>query len=98
MGLSRPREATLCGLPRNDNLVQRNGVARTGLQAIDPASGDVARWPRIDGSVEELYDVVVLLDAVRLKALGFKTDEIRQNVWFDQDGERHGRGAERRDS
>lgn len=96
VGLSRPREATFRGLPLDDNLAERNGVARTGLQVIDLASGDVAHWLRIEGNVEELYDVVVLPGAVRPKALGFKTDEIRQNVWFDQDGQhRHWRGAEK---
>jgi uncharacterized protein (TIGR03032 family) len=94
VGTSRPREATFQGLPLDANLAQRKTTARTGLQVIDLASGDVVHWLRIEGSVEELYDVVVLPDAVRPKALGFKTEEIRHNVWVDQDGERkHWKGA-----
>jgi uncharacterized protein (TIGR03032 family) len=95
VGVSRPREATFQGLPLDANLARRKAVARTGLQVIDLSSGDVAHWLRIEGSVEELYDVVVLPDAVRPKTLGFKTSEIRHNVWFDQDGQRrHWRGAD----
>jgi uncharacterized protein (TIGR03032 family) len=94
VGTSRPRESTFQGLPLDDNLAERKAPARTGLQVIDLACGDVVHWLRIEGSVEELYDVVVLPDAVRPKALGFKTEEIRHNVWVDQDGERrHWKGA-----
>ena len=53
---------------------------------VDLNSGDVVHWLRIEGVVEELYDVVVLPDVVRPKALGFKTEEIRHNVWVEEDG------------
>ena len=46
--------------------------------AIDLTSGDIVHWLRIEGVVEELYDVVALPGAVRPMALGFKTDEIRR--------------------
>jgi uncharacterized protein (TIGR03032 family) len=96
VGVSRPREATFRGLPLDENLARRNAVARTGLQVIDLATGDVAHWLRIEGNIEELYDVVVLPEVIRPKAFGFKTPEIRHNVWADQDGERrHWRGAEK---
>ncbi|MGD9723370.1 MAG: TIGR03032 family protein [Pirellulales bacterium] len=96
VGLSRPREATFQGLPLDARLAERNAVARTGLQVIDLASGDVAHWLRIEGSMHELYDVVALPGVARPKALGFKTTEIRHNVWFDDDGQRrHWRGADR---
>jgi uncharacterized protein (TIGR03032 family) len=96
VGTSRPREATFQGLPLDANLAERNAVARTGLQVIDLATGDVAHWLRIEGSIEELYDVVVLPDAIRPKAFGFKTSEIRHNVWVDQNGQRrHWHGADR---
>lgn len=94
IGTSRPREATFRGLPLDANLAERKAVARTGLQVIDLASGDAVHWLRIEGSVEELYDVVVLPNVARPKAFGFKTEEIRHNVWIDQDGQRkHWKGA-----
>jgi hypothetical protein len=71
-------------------------MARTGLHVIDLASGDIVHWLRVEGNVEELYDVVVLPDAVRPKAFGFKTEEIRHNVWLEQDGQRrHWKGTSR---
>jgi uncharacterized protein (TIGR03032 family) len=88
VGVSRPRnEPTFSGLPLDENLKQRKAVARSGLQVIDLNTGDVAHWLRIEGVVEELYDVVVLPGVARPKAFGFKTDEIRHNVWIDEDGQ-----------
>ncbi len=42
--------------------------------------GDIVHWLRIDGVVEELYDVVALPGVVRPMALGFKIDEIRRTI------------------
>jgi uncharacterized protein (TIGR03032 family) len=88
VGVSRPRhEPTFAGLPLDDELAARKAVARSGLEVIDLATGDVVHWLRLEGVVEELYDVVVLPEVARPKALGFKTDEIRHNVWIDDDGQ-----------
>jgi uncharacterized protein (TIGR03032 family) len=96
VGTSRPREATFQGLPLDANMAERKTTARTGLLVIDLASGDVVHWLRIEGAVEELYDVVILPNVVKPKAFGFKTDEIRHNVWVDEDGpRRHWKGAAR---
>ncbi|MFM9968872.1 MAG: DUF4915 domain-containing protein [Burkholderiales bacterium] len=54
----------------------RNAEPRRGIQVIDHRSGDVVHWVRIEGVVEELYDVVALPGARRPMALGFKTDAI----------------------
>ena len=87
VGLSKPRrEQTFTGLALDQALAERNAVARCGLQVVDLASGDVLHWLRIEGVVEELYDVVVLPGVTRPKALGFKTDEIADNVWFEENG------------
>jgi len=76
-GLSRPRDdAALSGLPLDDELQRRNAEPRCGLQVIDLASGDVQHWLRIEGIVQELYDVVFLPGVRRPMALGLKTDEI----------------------
>jgi hypothetical protein len=47
---------------------------------IDLRTGDIVHWLRIEGIVEELYDVVVLPGVQRPMAVGFKTDEIRRIV------------------
>ncbi len=51
---------------------------------IDTRSGDIVHWLRIEGIVEELYDVAVLPGVVRPMALGFKTDEIRRTITVDE--------------
>ena len=45
---------------------------------IDLRTGDIVHNLRIDGIVEELYDVVVLPKIRRPMSIGFKTDEVRR--------------------
>ena len=79
VGLSKPRHnKTFSGLTLDDNLKSRNAEACCGIQIIDLRSGDIVHWLRMEGVVEELYDVVALPNIRRPMALGFKTDEIRR--------------------
>lgn len=79
VGLSLPRHnRTFQGLDLDDNLSNKHVSARCGLQVIDLDTGDVVHGLRIEGIVEELYDVVVLKGIRTPMALGFKTDEIRR--------------------
>ena len=79
VGLSKPRHnKTFSGLALDDNLKSRNAEARCGVQIIDLRTGDAVHWLRMEGVVEELYDVVALPNVRRPMALGFKTDEIRR--------------------
>jgi uncharacterized protein (TIGR03032 family) len=87
IGLSKCRhERTFSGLPLEKNLADLNAQATCGLVVVDTRSGDVVHWLKVEGVVEELYDVAVLPNVVRPKALGFKTDEIRHTVWLEDDG------------
>ena len=47
---------------------------------IDLRSGDAVHTLRLEGVVEELYDVAVLPGVRRPMALGLKTDEIRRTL------------------
>ena len=90
VGSSLQREnRTFSGLALDDNLKLRGAEPRCGLYVIDLGSGDVVHWLRIEGVVQELYDVVVLPGVVRPKALGFKTEEIQHNIWFADAGQPH---------
>lgn len=81
VGLSKPREnKTFSGLPFNKKLLTQNVPPRCGLMVIDLRTGDIVHSLRIEGVVEELYDVAVLPGVRRPMALGFKTDEIRRVV------------------
>lgn len=79
VGTSRPREnRTFSGLKLDDNLKNKKAQARCGLYIINLKSGDAVHWLRIQGVVDELYDVAVLPNIRRPMAIGLKTDEIRR--------------------
>jgi uncharacterized protein (TIGR03032 family) len=79
VGLSKPREnRTFLGLPLDDKLKSKGGEARCAIQVVDTRSGDIVHWIKMEGVVNELYDVVALPGVRRPMALGFKSDEIRR--------------------
>ena len=81
IGLSEPRhEMTFSGLRLDHELTQRGSKARCGLIVIDLETGDAVHWLRLEGTVQELYDVVALPGVQRPQALGFQTDEIQNTV------------------
>ena len=87
VGLSRPRQnRTFTGLELDDNLAGKDAEARCALHVIDLESGDVAHWLRIDGVIEELYDVAVLAGVRRPMALGLIADDIQRTLSVDQPG------------
>ena len=87
VGLSKPRRSrTFSGLPLEENLSRVDAEARCGLFVIDLRSGDIVHWLRIEGLIDELYDVVALPGVVRPMAVGLKTDEIRRIISVDEDG------------
>lgn len=87
VGLSRPREQTFSGLPLDDALTKHQALPRCGLLVVDMDRAQVVQWLELTGVVDELYDVIALPGVRRPKALGLKTDEIRRNVWFEDDGQ-----------
>jgi uncharacterized protein (TIGR03032 family) len=81
IGLSKPREnKTFTGLELDEGLRRRDAEARCGLMVVDLRTGDAVHWLRIEGIVEELYDVAVLPGVIRPMAIGLKTDEIRRVI------------------
>lgn len=81
VGLSRPRHnKTFSGLALDAALGEKRVEPRSGIYVIDLRTGDCVHWLRIEGIVEELYDVVAFPGAARPMALGFKTDEIRRMI------------------
>ncbi|HEX7929023.1 MAG TPA: TIGR03032 family protein [bacterium] len=81
VGLSKPRkDKTFTGLALDDNLAKYKAEARCGIYVIDLKSGDVVHWIRLEGVVQELYDVVMVPGARRPMAIGFVSDEIRRMI------------------
>ena len=62
----------------DDRLQEKHAEARCGVYVIDLNTGDAVHWLRIEGLVDELYDVAVLPNIQRPMALGLKADEIRR--------------------
>ena len=86
VGLSKPRDnRTFTGLALDDALTDKQTEARCALQVIDLKSGDIVHWLRIDGIVEELYDVVPLPGAKRPMAVGIISDEICRMISIGND-------------
>jgi uncharacterized protein (TIGR03032 family) len=87
VGLSRPRhDKTFTGLPLDEALRARGAEAQCGLHVINLRTGDAEHFVRVEGMVNEIYDVAVLPGAVRPVALGFKTNEIQQMIAVDVEG------------
>ena len=78
VGLSKPRKnKSFEELSLQQKLESKNVGARCGLQVINLTTGDIVHELRIEGVVEELYDVCILPGAQRPMAIGFVSDEIR---------------------
>jgi uncharacterized protein (TIGR03032 family) len=85
IGTSKPRHnKTFSGLALDENLQARKAEARCGVQVIDLRTGDAVHWLRIEGVVDELYDVITLPGVRSPMALGFKTDEIRRVIGIEE--------------
>lgn len=85
MGLSRSRgDATFGGLPLERALATRDVDARCALQVVDLETGTAPHWLRIEGLVQELYDVIVLPRVGAAQAIGFKSDEIRRVLSIEE--------------
>lgn len=79
VGLSKPREnKTFEGLALQKKLEAKQVQPRCGLQVINIKTGDVVHELRIEGMVEELYDVCILPGVQRPMAIGFANEEIRR--------------------
>ena len=78
--LCRWQRETFSGLALDESLKSHGAEARCGVQVIDLRTGDAVHWMRIEGLVDELYDVLALPGVQRPMALGFKTDEINRVI------------------
>jgi len=81
VGLSKPRrKQDFEGLALQQKLESKNVKPRCGLQVINIKTGDIVHELRIEGVVEELYDVCVLPGVKRPMAIGFMKEEIRHTL------------------
>ncbi|MEM9006910.1 MAG: DUF4915 domain-containing protein, partial [Cyanobacteria bacterium P01_F01_bin.86] len=82
VGLSKLRLKPFTGLALEERLTAAGQTPQCGLMVINLNTGQVIHWLRIEGVVEELFDVVVLPGVQRPQSLGFQSDEIERLVTF----------------
>lgn len=81
VGMSSMRKnSNFKDLPLEDNLKGVKAEAKCGLHIINLETGAVEQWVRIEGVIEELYDVRVLNGVMKPLLIGTKKDEIRTMV------------------
>lgn len=81
IGLSRPRAGgTFAGLALDDRLSAKDAEARCGLLIVDMDSGNVVEWLRFEHTIGELYDVAILPGVRAAEAIGFKSEDIRNEI------------------
>lgn len=81
VGLSRPRQnKSFEGLALQQRLESKMVQPRCALQVINLTTGDVVHELRIEGVVEELYDVCILPGVGRPMAIGLLKEEIRHTL------------------
>jgi uncharacterized protein (TIGR03032 family) len=87
VGLSRPRGGkSFAGLALDEELARRGAEAVCGLYVIDLRTGETAHWMRLEGTVVELYDVVVLPGVTGPMLLGVQGEEVARTVVLDDEG------------
>ena len=87
IGLSQSRDnKTFQGLPLNDALKDKDVDARCGLLIVDLNTGDAVEWVRIEGVVQELFDVAFLPNVRTPSAIGLKGQEILKVISIDESG------------
>ncbi len=85
VGSSKCRQnGTFSGLELDKILDEKKVEARSGLFIINLQTGDIVHSLKLEGVVEELYDVVVLEKHLLPMAIGFKTDEIRRMISVEE--------------
>ncbi len=84
IGLSLAREnRTFRGLPLEAALTNKASDARCGLLVVDTRSGETVEWVRIEGVIQELFDVAILPGVTCPSAIGLKGNEILRVLSVD---------------
>jgi len=84
IGLSKPRHKTFQGLPLDEQLAKEKVEARYGFYVVDLKTGGTPHRLNIEGVVNKLYDVITLPGVKHPNMIGFRNDQIRRIITFDQ--------------
>lgn len=81
--VSKPRNGTFQGLALDAALKARDTSAWCGVLVVELATGDIVEWIRLDGFINELFDVTVMPGVRCPMAVGPHSPEIRGTISFD---------------
>lgn len=81
VGLSKQREnRAFTDLMLDETLALRGVEARCAVQIVDLNRGDVVHELRLEGAIQELFDIAIIPGARNCGAVGFATEEIRRTI------------------
>lgn len=80
--LSKPRDGSFGGLALDQALRTRGLTAWCAVVLADLVSGRGGEWLRIEGGIDELFDVVLLPGVRCPMSIGVDSDEIRATITF----------------
>jgi len=84
IGISLAREnRTFQGLPLEAALTKKASDARCGLLVVDTRTGETVEWVRIEGVIQELFDVAFLAGVTCPSAIGLKGNEVMRILSVD---------------
>ena len=87
VGLSKPRYKRFDGLDLEQALKDADSVAWCGIQIIELSTGTCAEWLRIDGNLNELYDLEVIPGVKTPMAVAAESKEAAQLITVARDSD-----------
>uniref|UniRef100_Q3ASM1 N-acetyltransferase domain-containing protein n=1 Tax=Chlorobium chlorochromatii (strain CaD3) TaxID=340177 RepID=Q3ASM1_CHLCH len=84
VGLSQLRSTSFGGLQLEERLAAMGKSAECGMMVIDLNSGNIIHWLFFTSVVSELFDIVVIPEALQPRALGLQEDAIERLVTFPE--------------
>ena len=84
VGLSKPRYNRFTGLELDKKLKEKDADAWCGLQIVSLKTGDVVQWLRLEGGIQELFDVCILAGVKNPITIGLESPELRDFITIEQ--------------
>ena len=87
VGLSKPRRPhAFDELPLKSMLSKHHATPFCGIAIFDTRTGELLHQLEMSGDLLEMYDVAILPNTRSPSSVGTTPEELRKNVWFEQQG------------
>jgi len=74
------KNKTFSGLELDKNLKDKEASPRCSINVINLETGSLEHWIRMEGIVEEIFDVMTMPNVIRPLLVGVQKDEIKQMI------------------